>query len=118
MNRSKEIKRKKSNHKHSFFYNYTISKHREFKQQRTPKLVVDLLFKKKKKIEKSQKKFKKHTSKQKKILENKKNFQEFLPPLLRRKKKRAAHCRFPIKKNQKIFSVGAHSEILACKTET
>jgi hypothetical protein len=87
LNRSKEIKRKKSNHKHSFFYNYTISKHREFKQQRTPKLVVDLLFKKKKKIEKSQKKFKKHTSKQKKILENKKNFQEFLPPLLRRKKK-------------------------------
>jgi len=44
---------KKSNHKHSFFYNYTISKHREFKQQRNPKLVVDLLFKKKKKIEKS-----------------------------------------------------------------
>jgi len=77
LNRSKEIKRKKSNHKHSFFYNYTISKHREFKQQRTPKLVVDLLFKKKKKIEKSQKKFKKHTSKQKKFLKTRRIFKNF-----------------------------------------
>jgi len=71
LNPLKEIK-KKSNHKHSFFYNYTISKHREFKQQRTPKLVVDLLFKKKKKIEKS-KKIKTQASK--KFLK-----QEFLPP--------------------------------------
>jgi len=62
LNPKEEIK-KKSNHKHSFFYNYTISKHREFKQQRTPKLVVDLLFKKKKKL-KNRRKLK-HTSKAK-----------------------------------------------------
>jgi len=35
------------------FLQLPISKHREFKQQRTPKLVVDLLFKKKKKFEES-----------------------------------------------------------------
>jgi len=81
LNPLKEIK-KKSNHKHSFFYNYTISKHREFKQQRTPKLVVDLLFKKKKKKLKNRRKLK-HTSKQK-IFENKKSFSRisssFTPP--------------------------------------
>jgi len=92
---------KKSNHKHSFFYNYTISKHREFKQQRNPKLVVDLLFKKKKKL-KNRKKIKTQQAKQK-ILETRRVFQEFLPPLLRRKKKRATHCRFPIKKTKNLF---------------
>jgi hypothetical protein len=65
---------------------------------------------------KNQRKLKHKQSK--KSLENKKNFQEFLPPLLRRKKKTRRALPISHKKNQKIFSVGAHSEILACKTET
>ena len=92
---------KKSNHKHSFFYNYTISKHREFKQQRNPKLVVDLLFKKKKKL-KNRKKIKTQQAKQK-ILETRRVFQEFLPPLLRRKKKTRHALPISHKKNKKSF---------------
>jgi len=47
-----------------------------------------------------------------------KNFQEFLPKLLLRRKKTRRALPISHKKTQKIFSVGAHSEILACKTET
>jgi len=51
-------------------------------------------------------------------LKTRRVFQEFLPPLLRRKKKTRRAMPISHKKKQKIFSVGAHSEILACKTET
>jgi len=105
----KEIKSK-----HSFFYNYTLflSIVNSSSNERTPELVVDLLFKKKKKIEKS----KKIKNKQRFLIM--KNFQEFLPKLLLRRKKTRRALPISHKKTQKIFSVGAHSEILACKTET
>jgi len=63
LNPKEEIKRRNQIITFVFLHNYTISKHREFKQQRTPKLVVDLLFKKKKKL-KNRRKLK-HTSKAK-----------------------------------------------------
>jgi len=56
--KKQKFKVKKNLRKLFFFYNYPISKHREFKQQRTPKLclVVDLLFKKIKERKKNEEK--------------------------------------------------------------
>jgi len=92
---------KKSNHKHSFFYNYTISKHREFKQQRNPKLVVDLLFKKKKKL-KNRRKLKEHKQ-AKKIFENKKSFSRIFFLLYSAVKKTRRALPISHKKNKKSF---------------
>jgi len=75
-----------------------------------------LLFKKKKKL-KNRRKLKEHKQ-AKKIFENKKSFSRIFFLLYSAVKKRAAHCRFPKKnKTKNLFSVGAHSEILACKTD-
>jgi len=76
-----------------------------------------LLFKKKKKL-KNRKKIENTTSKSKKIFENKKSFSRIFF-LLYSAVKKTRHA-LPISQKNKtknLFSVGAHSEILACKTD-
>ena len=69
---------------------------------------------------KNRKKIENTTSKSKKdFWKQEEFFKNFLPPLLRRKKKKTRHA-LPISQKNKtknLFSVGAHSEILACKTD-